>query len=81
MKIKVKAKIKFKYIADEYASISFKSLEPDNLGFIKSKYENEYFICSISGDSISRVLATADDLIFCEMMVERVSDLIRTWGI
>jgi len=78
MKIKVKAKIKFKYIADEYATISFNSLEPDNLGFIKSKYENEYLICSISGDSISRVLATADDLIFCEMMVERVSDLIRT---
>jgi hypothetical protein len=76
--MKIKAKIKFKYISDEYASIAFNSLEPDNLGFIKSKYKDEYLTCGISGDSISRVLATADDLIFCEMMVERISELIRT---
>jgi hypothetical protein len=75
--MKIRADIKFKYVDEKYANISFNSMEPDNIGFIKSRLEDEYLICSLSGDSIGRLLATADDLIFCEMMVEKISDLIN----
>ena len=46
------------------AEIAFKSLEPDNIGYIKSSTDGKYFICSLSGDSIGTLLATADDLVF-----------------
>lgn len=75
--MKINAKIKFKYISEEDAEIAFKSLEPDNVGYIKSFVEGKYLICNLSGDSIGTILATADDLVFCETMVERVSEIIE----
>ncbi len=75
--MKINAKIKFRYISEEDAVIAFKSLEPDNVGYIKSFVEGKYLICNLSGDSIGTILATADDLVFCETMVERVSEIIE----
>ena len=74
--MKIKAKIMFRYRSEEDAEIAFKSLEPDNVGYIKSFVEGKYFICNLSGDSIGTILATADDLVFCETMVERISNMI-----
>ncbi len=74
--MKIKAKIMFRYRSEEDAEIAFKSLEPDNVGYIKSFVKGKYFICNLSGDSIGTILATADDLVFCEAMVERISNMI-----
>ena len=74
--MKINAKIMFRYRSEEDAEIAFKSLEPDNVGYIKSFVEGKYFICNLSGDSIGTILATADDLVFCETMVERISNMI-----
>jgi hypothetical protein len=74
--MKIKTMIKFKYRTGEDAEIAFRSLEPDNIGYIKSFVDGNYFICSLSGNSIGTVLSTADDLVFCEMIVERMSELI-----
>jgi len=74
--MKIDAKIKFKYKTKEYADIAFKSLKPDNIGYIKSSVKDKYFICSLNGSSIGTILSTADDLIFCEIMVERTSELM-----
>lgn len=73
--MKIKATLKFKYLNDDRAKIAFKSLNPDNMGYIDSYTENEYLICIIEGDSIGTILSTADDLIFCEMMVENVAGI------
>ena len=59
------------------SEIAFKSLEPDNIGYIKSFTDGKYFICSLSGNSIGTMLATADDLVFCETMVEKISEMIE----
>ena len=75
--MKIKTIIKFKYKSEEEAEIVFKSLEPDNIGYINSFVEGNYFICSLNGNSIGTVLATADDLVFCEMMVEKMSELMN----
>ena len=74
--MKINATIKFEYKSEEYAKIAFKSLEPDNIGYINSFIDGKYLICNLSGNSIGTVLSTADDLIFCEMMVERTSQLL-----
>jgi len=73
--MRIKAKIEFQYIKPEYAETAFESLHPDNMGYIDSHVENDSLICFIEGDSIGRLLATADDLIFCEIMVEKIAEL------
>jgi hypothetical protein len=75
--MKIKAIINFKYRNEENAEIAFRSLEPDNMGYIKTFTNGKYFICCLSGNSIGTILATADDLIFCETMVEKVSEMIE----
>jgi hypothetical protein len=74
--MKIKTMIKFRYKSEIDAEIVFKSLEPDNIGYIKSFIDNNYFICSIYGNSIGTVLSTADDLVFCESIVEKMSELV-----
>lgn len=67
----VKAEITFKYQKPEHAETVFKSLQPDSAGFINSRREGKCFICNLDGDSAGTLRATADDLIFCEMVAER----------
>jgi hypothetical protein len=74
--MKISATIKFKYKREEYTRIVFKSLEPDNIGYINSFIDGKYLICNLSGNSVGTLLLTADDLIFCEMMVERTLELL-----
>ncbi len=74
--MKIDIKIKFKYKSEEYANIAFKSLKPDNMGYIKSCVHDEYLVCILNGSSIGTILSTADDLTFCEMIVERTSELM-----
>ena len=74
--MKIKTKIKFKYKSSEDAEIVFRSLEPDNIGYIDSFVDGNYFICILNGNSIGTILSTADDLIFCEIMVEKMSKLM-----
>lgn len=73
--MKISAKIEFKYNNAEYAEVAFESLHPDNEGYIKSHVEAASLICTMAGDSIGSLLATADDLIFCEIMVEKIAEL------
>ena len=74
--MKIKTIIKFKYKSEEEAEIVFKSLEPDNIGYIESFVDVNYLICYINGNSIGTVLSTADDLVFCESIVEKMSELV-----
>jgi hypothetical protein len=71
----IKAKISFKYSKEEEAKLSLKSLKPDNLGFINSYQVNNCYICNLNSDSLRTILATIDDLLFGEMIVEKVMAL------
>jgi len=73
--MKIKAIIKFKYENEDIAKIIYQSLKPDNIGYIDSKVKDNNFICDLNGDSIGTILATADDLVFCETIIEKVSEL------
>lgn len=70
----VKARVKFNYQHQEGAENAFKSLQPDNIGFIDSYVVKNSFICDLNSSSIGTLLATADDLLFCEMIVEMMAE-------
>ncbi len=71
----IKARITFKYSKEEEAKLTLKSLKPDNLGFIDSCQFNNCYICNLNSDSLRTILATIDDLLFGEMMVEKIMEL------
>ena len=71
----IKAKIIFKYTKKSHANVALKSLRPDNTDFIRSYVEDKSLVCKLKTYSLRTLLAAADDLLFCEMMVERMIDL------
>ena len=72
----IKARITFKYSEEEEeAKLTLKSLQPDNLGFIDSYRINYCYICNLNGDSLRTILATIDDLLFSEIIVEKIMAL------
>jgi hypothetical protein len=73
--MKVKARIIFQYYKEKQAKIALKSLQPDNIGFLDSYQDNDSLICNLNGESVRTILSTADDLLFSEMVVERILEL------
>ena len=70
--MKIEAIIEMKYKNSKDADISFQSLEVENKGYIESTKENNILKFSWKGESLNTFLATADDLIFSEILVEKV---------
>lgn len=73
--MQIKAQIRFKYETNEQAEIALKSLDPDNMGFVNSHVSENELVFDLNGDSLNSFLATVDDLLFCEIMVENVLEL------
>ncbi len=71
----IEARITFKYSKEEEANLSLKSLQPDNSGFIDSHRVDNCYICNLNGDSLRTILATIDDLLFSEIIVEKIMAL------
>ena len=70
--MQINAQITFEYQSKKQAKIALKSLDPDNTGFITSHVVENKLIYHIYVDSPNTFLATVDDLLFCELMVEKV---------
>jgi len=70
--MKIEATIEMEYKNSKDADISFQSLEVENKGYIESTKEDNVLKFSWKGDSLNTFLATADDLIFSEILVEKV---------
>lgn len=73
--MQIKAQIRFEYETKKQATVALKSLKPDNIGYIKSYIRENKMVYNINSDSLNSFLATVDDLLFCEMMVEKVLEL------
>lgn len=70
--MQINCEIQIEYENSKDADISFQSLEVENKGYIESnKYEN-ILTYSLNSGSLSTFLATVDDLIFSEILVEKV---------
>ena len=70
--MKIEAIIQMEYENSKDGEISFQSLEVENEGFLKSELEGNILKFSLEGESLQTFLATADDLIFSEILVEKV---------
>lgn len=73
--MEVKATITFCYHDQKQAKIAYESLLPDNVGFLESYHDQNSVVCTLRGNSLKTILSTADDLIFSEMLVEKVLKL------
>ncbi|MEG3225427.1 MAG: hypothetical protein BME94_07950 [Methanobacteriales archaeon Met13] len=70
--MQITVQLTFHYQGGEQARIAYQSLEPDNRNYLESKISNNDVICEIRGESLPTVLATVDDLIFSEILVEKL---------
>lgn len=70
--MRIKSKIQIEYKDSKDADISFQSLEIENKGYIKSNKDDNMLNFQVSSDSLSTFLATVDDLIFSEILVEKI---------
>ncbi len=73
--MKIKATITFCYHNDKQAEVAFKSLLPENVGYLESHQINNSLICNLEGKLLKTILSTADDLIFSQMLVEKVLEI------
>ena len=70
--MKIEAKIQIEYKDSKDADISFQSLEIENKGFVKSVKRENILNFEVNSNSLSTFLATVDDLIFSEILVEKI---------
>jgi hypothetical protein len=70
--MKIEATIQMEYKSSKDSDISFKALEVENKGYVETSKEKNILKFSWEGESLSTFLATADDLIFSEILVEKV---------
>ncbi len=73
--MQIKAQISFQYETEKQAEVARQSLNPDNMGPINSCVLGDKLVYDLGGDSLNSFLATVDDLLFCEIMVEKVLEL------
>jgi len=68
----ITGKIQIKYKDMKTAEISHESLKVDNEGFVESKIINETTIYTIKSNSLGSFLATCDDLIASQILIEEI---------
>lgn len=56
------------------AEVSFNTLEVDNEGFVESEINGSILSFNIESNSLGSFLATADDLIASEILIEKILD-------
>ncbi len=70
--MKIESNLKIKYLKKESAEISFKTLNVDNEGFVKSQLNETIIDFEINSNSLGSFLNTTDDLIANEILVEEI---------
>ena len=73
MKVKSKTELKFKN--SKKAEIIYETLEVDNENFLKSQLNKNTITYETDNDSLKTTLATIDDLIACEILAEKITDI------
>ena len=72
--MKIKGKICLDYKDEESAKVVFGSLEIDNENYLESELKENRIVYEINSTTLGSFLATADDLIASEIVVEKILD-------
>ncbi|MGB9937536.1 MAG: KEOPS complex subunit Pcc1 [Methanobacterium sp.] len=75
--MEIESKITFKYREEGEAKVALGSLKPDNMDFLKAHVKDSGLICDLESSTLRTILATIDDLLFCEMMAEKIIDFAK----
>lgn len=70
--MEIKAKINMEYKDSKDAEVSFNTLEVDNEGSVESEINGSILSFNIESNSLGSFLATADDLIASEILIEKI---------
>ena len=70
--MKIKGKICLNYNDEHSARLVYDSLEIDNKNYVESELKDDKIIYEINSDALGSFLATADDLISSEIVVEKI---------
>ena len=73
--MKIIGEIIFEYDNENDSKLIFDSLEIDNENFLKSEKNKNTIIYQIKSDKLGSFLATTDDLIASEIVVEKIIQL------
>lgn len=72
--MKIQGNIELKYNSSKNSQMVYKSLEIDNENFVESEINDEVINYTINSESLGSFLATVDDLIASEIVVEKILD-------
>ena len=72
--MKITGEITFTYESEDDAKVVYDSLEVDNENYLKSHLDNNKINYNINSEKLGSFLATVDDLIASEIVVEKILD-------
>ena len=75
----IKGEINFKYATSDDAEVVYEALEVDNENYLKSRLDQNLITYNIHSDKLGTFLATIDDLIASEIVVEKIIDKTKQW--
>ncbi|MEE1150431.1 MAG: KEOPS complex subunit Pcc1 [Methanobrevibacter sp.] len=70
--MKISGDLTFIYKSADDAKVVFDSLEVDNENYLKSRLNNDTIEYEINSEKLGSFLATVDDLIASEIVVEKI---------
>jgi hypothetical protein len=72
--MKITCDIKIEYDDEKKANTVLKSIETDNLNYIKSSINGKQLETHFEGKTVSSILHTLDDYLVCISVVEKIID-------
>ena len=75
--MKISGNIEFKYKTDRDAQLVFDSLEVDNENYLTSELNGDTINYEINSKKLGSFLATVDDLIASEIVVEKITEKVK----
>ena len=79
--MKINGDLTFIYSDEKNAKLVFESLDVDNENFLKSKLNNNTIEYNINSEKLGTFLATVDDLIASEIVVEKIVEKTKQWKV
>lgn len=75
--MKINGDLRFIYKNADDAKVVFDSLEVDNENYLKSKLNDNTIEYEVNSEKLGTFLATVDDLIASEIVVEKIVEKIK----
>ena len=79
--MKISGDLTFIYKSADDAKVVFDSLEVDNENYLQSRLNNDTIEYEINSEKLGSFLATVDDLIASEIVVEKIVEKTKQWKV